>query len=148
MTYLPIITIIFILFVILFLMVKPLISNYDIPQKNFNFDEKVDLYFDKLIDYELKLKSEPNNEYLTASENLKAEIIAQLKLNIDYANSNTEEHEFIFLAKKKAYIARQINLLETSYYLNELDRNVYVEKIATLTSLMKKTEDELAPFIA
>jgi len=148
MSYSSIATIVLILLVILFLMVKPLIGERDNHQKRSNSNELVDLYFNKLIDQELNIESESVKEYLTATEIYRVEIIAQLRINQNYAYSSIEEQEFIFLVKKKEQITRYIKKLEASYYLNGLESNTYETRKASLAYLLKKTEDEIAPFIA
>lgn len=149
MNYLPFVTILLILLVILFLLIRPL--TFD-RQKNNIYSNEIYLYFDKLIDHELKQivnnNSEQLEQELAFEENYRAEIVALLNKHPDYATSEIEEQEFIFLAKKRKHIARQINELESSFYLNQISNQTYETEKANLTNLLKKTETEIAPYIA
>lgn len=146
MNYLPFVTILLILLVILFLLIKPI--TFD-RQKNNVYANEIKLYFSKLINQELKsIANNGSEEDYSANDNYRAEIIAILNKNQDYATSDIEEQEFIFLAKKREQIARQINELESSFYLNQISNQAYETEKANLTKLLRKTEEEIAPYIA
>lgn len=145
MNYLSFVTILFILLVILFLLIKPIIGD---RQKNIIYGDEINLYFNKLILHELKLISSicSKDDYISR-ENYLAEIIAILNKNPYYATSSLEEQEFIFLAKKREHISRQINELESKFYLNQISSHDYKAEKETLTNLIKKTDIEIAPYI-
>lgn len=146
MNYLPFVTILFILLVILFLLIKPI--TFD-RQKNNVYANEIKLYFNKLIHQELKsIANNGTEEDYSANDNYRAEIIAILNKNPYYATSSLEEQEFIFLAKKRERISGQINELESKFYLNQISNHDYETEKANLTKLLRKTEEEIAPYIA
>lgn len=146
MNYLPFVAIIIILLFILFLLIKPIIE--DRPKK-IVYDNDINLYFNKLINHELKLISNNTIENdLLSGENYRSEIVSILNKNQDYVTSSLEEQQFILLAKKREQIVRRIKELDSMLYLNQISRHDYEVDRANLNSLLKKTEIEITPYIA
>lgn len=146
MSYLPFITILFILLVILLLLIRPIIGD---RQNNKFSDNGTNLYFSKLIDHEIRLLANNcSEEDYIAKENYRAEIAALLNKNQDYATSDLEEQEFIFLAKKREHISKRIEELESRFYLNQISNHDYEAEKANLTKLLEKTDRDIAPYIA